>query len=114
MPACTVNGTTYPAWLETTHEPLTRDRYTQSLSLVTSRGGSAASRRVWPVSFGILTASELSTLRALLKAPGSVTLGGDIVGSPSVACLPRNIEWTWGEQVDIAYLTCDFVEVSPE
>ena len=112
MPAATVNGTAYPATLTTDHEALTRDGYTQDLKLVTARGGSASSRRVWPVLFGILSSSELSTLRALVKAPGSVTFGGDIVGSPAVACLATNIEWWWDNVAD-CFLRCEMVEVTP-
>lgn len=113
MAVATVNGTAYPAKLDIGRESLTRDEYTQALTLVTERAGSAHSRRVWPVTFGFLTASELTTLRGLFKAPGSVTFGGDFVGSPSAACLATSIAWAWGDLADMATLTCTMVEVTP-
>lgn len=112
MAEITVEAVEYPVTrCQEVGEVLEGQRATQAGNLRSALQGTDARGRVWDCEFSPLTDAQFSTLEALVIAPGSLTLGGDQVGSPSVECIAVPGETNIGPVADYVTFPVQFFEI---
>jgi hypothetical protein len=108
----TLNGTPYPVIdCRRVGATLESQRRTQNGDARAAQQGDDTRRLRWAVDFGLLTDSQWATLESLLLAPGTVTVAGEQIGSPSVSCYGILAGTRHGQQPDQVTLSCELQEV---
>jgi len=67
--------------------------------------------RVWDIPIGLLTDAEARALKALLVAPGTIDLAGDVIGSTVTCHVVGEPEWIEGSLDDAVMIRATFEEV---
>jgi hypothetical protein len=112
MAQLTIDGTDYPLLgMEHQAEPLAAIRRAQSTDDRAAQQGDSARGTSWPCTVGLLTNAEWATLETTLLTPGTHTLAGDQVGSPSVTCYLEPQGTQHGHQPDQVTVTFTVHEV---